>query len=194
MADGDAKELYDDVYGLDELARAPRGPGERAINYMLKEMELARTGKHPDGLDADDVEFMEPELLTACIRATYEDEDPYNVPIKDMKHALRYPVEGSEVPPKYLERINGPTNAIRAKCSWCMGGNMSLVSGCATVNCPLWPFRMGTNPFYARLANTDDDADVVENEAELAAMDAAAEEAQAARLANVTVSDNNDGD
>lgn len=193
MADGDAKELFDDVLGLDELPRKPRGPGERDINYMLREMDLARNGKHPDGLDADDADLMEPELLTACIRATYEDDDPYDVPIADMKHAIVNPVHGSEIPKNYRERISGPTSAIRAKCSWCMGGNMSMVSACATINCPLWPFRMGSNPFYSRLANVDDDADVVENAAELAAMDAEAEERAAERVRNMTIKDVTDG-
>lgn len=194
MADGDAKELFDDVYGLDELARAPRGPGERAINRVLNEMQMARDGTHPEGLDADDVEFMEPELLTGCIRALYEDDDPGDVPIADMKHAIRYPVSGSEVPPKYLERISGPTSAARAKCIWCQGGNVSLVAACPTTNCPLWPFRMGTNPFYARLANTDDEADVIEDQRELEAMEREAAEREAERIRNMTIKDVTDGD
>lgn len=36
---------------------------------------------------------------------------------------------------------------IRAKCSDCCCGNTGEVRRCVAVNCPLWPYRMGTNPF-----------------------------------------------
>ena len=39
--------------------------------------------------------------------------------------------------------------AIRAKCKDCCGGSEAEVRRCGMIDCPLWPFRMGTNPFRA---------------------------------------------
>ena len=47
-----------------------------------------------------------------------------------------------EVPPQILSqkfRAQNPLKAIRGKCLDCCCGSGS--------DCPLWPFRMGTNPF-----------------------------------------------
>jgi hypothetical protein len=39
--------------------------------------------------------------------------------------------------------------AIRAKCIDCCCYQISEVAKCTAINCPLWPFRMGTNPWRA---------------------------------------------
>jgi hypothetical protein len=39
--------------------------------------------------------------------------------------------------------------AIRMKCLDCCCYQISEVARCTAVNCPLWPFRMGTNPWRA---------------------------------------------
>lgn len=39
--------------------------------------------------------------------------------------------------------------AIRAKCLQCMCGSAKEVLLCGSGNCPLWPFRMGTDPWRA---------------------------------------------
>lgn len=46
--------------------------------------------------------------------------------------------------------ITNPVKAIRAKCLDCSGGQTAEVKLCDRVNCPLYPFRMGTNPFRAK--------------------------------------------
>ena len=38
--------------------------------------------------------------------------------------------------------------AIRAKCLDCCCDNATEVRKCVMADCPLWPFRMGVNPFY----------------------------------------------
>jgi len=40
-----------------------------------------------------------------------------------------------------------PLQAIRAHCLDCSGGQSNEVAHCAAVECPSWPFRMGTNPW-----------------------------------------------
>lgn len=40
-----------------------------------------------------------------------------------------------------------PVKAIRKKCIECSGGSKSEVEKCVIPDCPLYPFRMGRNPF-----------------------------------------------
>jgi hypothetical protein len=42
---------------------------------------------------------------------------------------------------------------IRAKCMNCSGCALGEVRSCTFINCPLWPYRMGTNPFSTRTGN-----------------------------------------
>ena len=56
----------------------------------------------------------------------------------------------SDVPPNSLclkFRVQNPLKAIRETCLDCCCGNASEVRKCVAVDCPSWPFRMGTNPF-----------------------------------------------
>jgi len=40
-----------------------------------------------------------------------------------------------------------PIKAIRAKCLDCSGGNNAEVRNCVIPSCPLYPYRMGHNPY-----------------------------------------------
>ena len=56
----------------------------------------------------------------------------------------------NEVPPQTLSqkfRAQNPLKAIREKCIDCCCGDTSEVRKCIAVDCDLWPFRMGKNPF-----------------------------------------------
>lgn len=50
---------------------------------------------------------------------------------------------------RLLGHVESPIKAIRAKCVECSGNNMAESRKCVAVNCSLWPFRMGANPFHA---------------------------------------------
>src|SRR5262245_43989997 len=55
-----------------------------------------------------------------------------------------------DVPPDFLSlkfRAQNPLKAIREKCLDCCCGNASEVRKCVAIDCPLWPYRMSTNPF-----------------------------------------------
>jgi hypothetical protein len=55
-----------------------------------------------------------------------------------------------DVPSEILSlkfRAQNPLNATREKCLDCCCGNAAEVRKCVACDCPLWPFRMGTNPF-----------------------------------------------
>lgn len=40
-----------------------------------------------------------------------------------------------------------PLKAIRAKCIDCGGGSANEAKLCVCTDCPLWPYRLGKNPF-----------------------------------------------
>lgn len=50
--------------------------------------------------------------------------------------------------------------AIRDNCIGCCAGNAAEVRRCGMVACPLWPYRMGSNPFVRR-EMTDDQREVL---------------------------------
>ena len=50
-----------------------------------------------------------------------------------------------------LGHPESPIKAIRAKCLDCAGSEAE-VRKCVCSDCPLWPMRMGRNPFHARAA------------------------------------------
>lgn len=77
-----------------------------------------------------------------------------------------------------MEYKHNPVKAIREKCIDCCGGSTSEVKECTCESCPIYPFRLGKNPFRqkrelteeqrkavgdrlreARKANTDSDED-----------------------------------
>ena len=54
---------------------------------------------------------------------------------------------------RQLEALGHPKNplkAIRAHCVGCSNGMLSEVNKCTVKDCPLWPLRMGSNPFHAQ--------------------------------------------
>ncbi|UVC08258.1 hypothetical protein IHQ71_24405 [Rhizobium sp. TH2] len=59
--------------------------------------------------------------------------DPRQVPLADIR---------------LLGHKESPIKAIRAKCIDCSGDNVAEARKCVAVNCALWPFRMGSNPFH----------------------------------------------
>lgn len=65
-------------------------------------------------------------------------KDPRQIPLADIR---------------LLEHAESPIKGIRAKCIDCSGDNVAEVRKCVAVNCALWPFRMGMNPFHASSAS-----------------------------------------
>ena len=56
--------------------------------------------------------------------------------------------EGNEVKDNNI--ITSPIKAIRAKCLDCCCDQREEVKLCPAKDCPLWPFRMGKNPYRTR--------------------------------------------
>lgn len=49
-----------------------------------------------------------------------------------------------------------PVKAIREFCLDCCGESSSAVKECTAVNCALYPFRLGKNPFRTKREMTDE--------------------------------------
>lgn len=49
-----------------------------------------------------------------------------------------------------------PLRAIKLRCIDCCGGSYSEVKVCPSVNCALYPFRTGRNPFREKRVMTDE--------------------------------------
>ncbi len=61
-----------------------------------------------------------------------------------------------------MAEIKSPLKAIRAKCLDCSGDYINEVRECSITNCPLYPFRMGKNPFRTKREMTEEQkADLV---------------------------------
>ena len=63
-----------------------------------------------------------------------------------------------------MAEIKSPLKAIRAKCMDCSGDYISELKGCPITDCPLYPFRMGKNPFRKKREITEEQkAEMVKN-------------------------------
>lgn len=49
-----------------------------------------------------------------------------------------------------------PVKVIREFCLDCCGDSSSTVKDCTSVNCALYPFRLGKNPYRAKREMTDE--------------------------------------
>ena len=57
--------------------------------------------------------------------------------------------------------ITSPVKAIRAKCLDCCCDNANEVRLCPATTCPLYPFRMGHNPFRPKREYTDEERQIM---------------------------------
>lgn len=76
----------------------------------------------------------------------YDEISPKEVPIDDLVKLIRTPQNDDNMDRVYRNRIRGRMTAIRAFCVFCVGSSKK-VRTCESLGCPLWPFRMGNNPF-----------------------------------------------
>src|SRR6266436_1715501 len=62
-------------------------------------------------------------------------------------------VHPKDADPAILGEIHKPgplLRIIRAKCIDCSAGSEAEVRKCTAINCALWPYRMGSNPYRTR--------------------------------------------
>ena len=70
--------------------------------------------------------------------------------LEEIKAKLRSANWPDPVEQRYRDKIDSPLTAIRAMCVVCMCGQLKEVNKCTVLNCPLYPFRTGKNPFHGR--------------------------------------------
>lgn len=54
-----------------------------------------------------------------------------------------------------MANLQNPVKAIRAFCIECFGDSPREIVNCTATTCPLYPFRMGTNPYRAKRELTE---------------------------------------
>lgn len=73
-----------------------------------------------------------------------------NLTVADRLALLRTPYDkNNPQEARYRNRVRNRGTAITAMCIVCTGGRKA-VTECAATQCPLWPFRMGGDPFYKK--------------------------------------------
>lgn len=77
---------------------------------------------------------------------SWQGANPKDVPFEDLRDHIRHPHHNDPLENKYQARIGNRATAIRAYCVMCQGGTTSGVRECPSVTCPLYPFRMGSDP------------------------------------------------
>ena len=60
-----------------------------------------------------------------------------------------------------MAEITNPVKAIRAFCMGCSGDSTAEVKNCPVYKCPLYPFRMGKNPYRQRREMTKEEKRVL---------------------------------
>lgn len=60
-----------------------------------------------------------------------------------------------------MAEITNPVKAIRAFCLECSNGSTAEVKDCPVFRCPLYPFRMGKNPYRQRREMTEEEKQVL---------------------------------
>lgn len=73
--------------------------------------------------------------------------NPKKVPFAQLKEHVQSASDDDPIVNKYRARIKNRATGIRAYCMTCMGGEAVSIRLCASLTCPLHPFRMGGDPF-----------------------------------------------
>lgn len=145
-----------DEFGYPELKESPKYQSHVKFNKLM-EQYTATT-------DDVDKELLLESIIACQAEITYGAMDPKTVPTSVMQFVWKSRYANSPVEHRAFEAIKNPNTGIRAFCLSCMGGQQTEVRNCPSFNCPLWPFRMATNPFYGRLVGTDAEADATDPE------------------------------
>ena len=78
----------------------------------------------------------------------WQGANPKHVDFTEIKEHVQSPRGDSDIiEKKYRARIKNRATAIRGYCVECQGGFIAGVKDCVAVTCPLFPFRMGKDPF-----------------------------------------------
>lgn len=100
--------------------------------------------------DWDAVNDLEYKIARREFYLVYVGANPKDIPIAVIREHVGTVENSDNMVQQYQRRIKSPPSGIRGFCMTCMGGQSTLIRECESMNCPLWPFRMGTNPFTGK--------------------------------------------
>ncbi len=95
------------------------------------------------------------------LRQKYGGQNPSEIKAEILQEMLEVPYQGGDIEERTRASIRRPNgrgtlnSAVRCKCLDCVGWVQSEVLACVSVRCPLWPFRMGDNPFRQKRTISD---------------------------------------
>lgn len=116
--------------------------------------------ENPDKNNIKEILELKEQLKQALWDAEYGGVNPKEIPTDTLIELTKSYFGEDTVERKYKERVRSPLTGIRSFCVVCQGGSVPSVRACPSANCPLWPFRMGNNPFFnmpGAEAETDED-------------------------------------
>ena len=96
------------------------------------------------------------------LRRQYGGKRPSCIPVEILQEMLETPYHHGDQEQSIRQGIlrakwrGVVISAVRAKCLDCCGWCQKEVELCEAVQCPLWPLRMGENPFRVKRQLTDD--------------------------------------
>jgi hypothetical protein len=139
---------------------------------LSAELEAAEKVK-----DFDKVLDLEERVAELEFRLRYQGKDTRDVPVAGFRQMLHEGTFSDSNVKAAFQRIKNPATAIRAFCTFCMSGQTAEIRRCQAVTCPLWPFRLGQNPFFGKvlpavvardlaLEDTSEDVAVEEDDSE----------------------------
>ncbi len=121
-------------------------------SYYAKLIDLDTAN---DAKDWDTVIDLEPEIEKLEFLLKYQGKNPKDIPVVDLKAIMvckssSWLSNEDHTTMEYRKKIRNHGTAVRAFCVSCMNGQPSEVRACGATHCPLWPFRLGKNPFFGR--------------------------------------------
>lgn len=124
----------------------PKTETQVEVNSVKKELNDLGTDLGPETLKK--YLILEKRLEELLQNSLYEGVNPKEINTKDLLAVARSYFGSDDIERKYKKKIRSPLTAVRSFCIDCMGGSMVGVRECTSCNCPLWPFRLGKNPFF----------------------------------------------
>ena len=135
------------------IGGAPVNPAENKFPEIIAKPKkpVANTGIVVEYVEAKEDDSRDTLLRLPKVAETFgEDFKELNLTVADRVQLVRTPFDpASGQEQRYRNRIRNRQTAITAMCVQCVGTRKN-VTECIDCTCPLWPFRMGGNPYRKR--------------------------------------------
>jgi len=119
---------------------------ESSQHRLERELKLERLYADLEKSRGIDRLKLQAEIDLAEQALSYQGANPKKLPFSELKEFVQHPHSDDRIENDYRARIRNRATAIRAFCVGCMGGDTAAVRRCASITCPLYPFRLGKDP------------------------------------------------